>query len=369
MVKIFDLEREYSENRESLLRIFDKVGRGGEFVMGKEVSDFENAFAQYIGVHFAAGVGSGTDAIRLGGLALGLKAGDKIVTTPNTYISTAMGLSIHGITPVFCDIDPETFNMDPAALKEVLKREKGVKVCIPVHLYGHACQMEEILDICSHHNVKVFEDACQAHGALYKGRKVGTFGLASAFSFYPTKNLGAYGDGGAVVTADRSIHEEVCKLRIYGQTDKHVHAVEGFNSRLDELQAAILSYKLTQLDENNEKRRHLADIYRWDLDGETPVRLPVEKPWARHVYHLFVIRTKEREALADYLKSNKIGTLIHYPTPIHLQQVYQRLGYKKGAFPEAERAASEILSLPIYPTMQEEEVVAVTRAIKAYYAR
>ncbi len=369
MVKIFDLEREYDENRESLLRIFDRVGKSGEFIMGKEVAAFEEAFARYIGVHFAIGVGSGTDAIRLGGLAMGLKPGDKIVTTPNTYISTAMGLSIHGIVPLFCDIDPETCNMDPVSLNDVLKREKGVKVCIPVHLYGQSCQMDEIIDVCSRHGVSVFEDACQAHGALFKGRKVGTFGSAAAFSFYPTKNLGAYGDGGAVVTAERSIFDEVCKLRIYGQTDKHVHSVEGFNSRLDELQAAILSYKLSRLDEDNEKRRHLADIYRWDLDDETPVKLPVEKPWAHHVYHLFVIRTKERDALASYLKSRKIGTLVHYPTPIHLQEVYGHLGYKKGAFPEAERAASEILSLPIYPTMKEEEVIAVTGAIKAYYAR
>jgi dTDP-4-amino-4,6-dideoxygalactose transaminase len=368
-VKIFDLEREYRENREALLTIIDKVCLGGEFVMGKEVKAFEEAFAQYIGVHFAAGVGSGTDAIRLGGLALGLKAGDKVVTTPNTYISTAMALSIHGIIPVLCDIDPETYNMDPAALAEVLKKEKGIKACIPVHLYGHPCQMDEILEVCSRFGVKVFEDACQSHGALYKGRKVGTFGSAAAFSFYPTKNLGAYGDGGAVVTAERAVHDEVCRLRIYGQTEKHVHAVEGFNSRLDELQAAILSYKLARLDADNERRRHLADIYRWDLDGETPVKLPVEKPWARHIYHLFVVRTKDREGLSGYLKSRSIGTLVHYPTPIHLQEVYQRLGYKKGAFPEAERAASEILSLPMYPTMRDEEVVAVSGAVKAFYTR
>jgi len=369
MVKIFDLEREYDANRESLLKIFDRVGRSGEFIMGKEVKAFEEAFAKYIGVHFAVGVGSGTDAIRLGGLALGLKPGDKIVTTPNTYISTAMGLSVHGVVPVFCDIDPDTFNMDPFSLKEVLKREKGVKVCIPVHLYGQSCEMDEILEVCERYGVKVFEDACQAHGALYKGRKIGTFGSAAAFSFYPTKNLGAYGDGGAVVSADRSIYDEVCKLRIYGQIDKHVHAVEGFNSRLDEVQAAILSHKLAFLDENNEKRRHLADIYRWDLDDETPVRLPKELPYAHHVYHLFVVRSSERDALASFLKSRKVGTLVHYPTPIHLQEVYQRLGYKKGAFPEAERAASEILSLPIYPTMKDEEAIAVTGAIKAYYGR
>jgi dTDP-4-amino-4,6-dideoxygalactose transaminase len=369
MVRIFDLEREYRENREALLDVFDKVCLGGEFVLGKEVSAFEEAFARYVGVHFAAGVGSGTDAIRIAGLALGLSRGDKVVTTPNTYISTVMALSIHGIEPVFCDIDLDTYNMDPGALERLLKREKGVKVCIPVHLYGHACQMDEITAICSRYGVKVLEDACQAHGALYKGRKVGTFGIASAFSFYPTKNLGAYGDGGAIVTADRAVHEEVSRLRIYGQQGKHRHVIEGFNSRLDELQAAILNYKLSSLDANNDKRRHLADIYHWDLENETPVFLPVEKPWARHVYHLFVIRTKDREDLSGFLRSRGISSLVHYPTPIHLQTAYQRLGYKNGSFSQAEKAAAEILSLPIYPTMTEEEVVAVSSAVKAFYAR
>lgn len=369
MVKIFDLEREYMENREQLLEIFDRVCRGGEFVLGKAVSAFEESFARYIGVHFAAGVGSGTDALRLGGLALGLKPGDKIVTTPNTYVSTAMALSIHGIEPVLCDIELDTYNMDPGHLERILKKDKGIKVCIPVHLYGHPCQMDEILELCNRYGVKVFEDACQAHGALYKGRKVGTFGLASAFSFYPTKNLGAYGDAGAVVTADRSVYDEVCKLRIYGQTEKHHHVVEGFNSRLDELQAAILSYKLQNLDGNNDKRHHLADIYHWDLENETPIFLPKEQPWARHAYHLFVVRTKDRDDLSGFLRSRGITTLVHYPTPIHLQEVYQRLGYKKGSLPQAERAAAEVLSLPLYPTMKEEEVVTVSNAIKAFYSR
>jgi dTDP-4-amino-4,6-dideoxygalactose transaminase len=369
MIKIFDLEREYTAHREEMLTIFDKVCKGGEFVLGKAVTAFEEEFARYTGVHFAVGVNSGTDALRLGGLALGLKAGDKIVTTPNTYISTVMAFTVHGIVPLFCDIDPETYNMDPKSLEAVLKKEKNVKLCIPVHLYGHPCQVDEISEICGAFNVPIFEDACQSHGATFKGRKVGTFGSAAAFSFYPTKNLGAYGDAGAVVTADRAVYDETCKLRIYGQADKHRHVKEGFNSRLDELQAAILSYKLTFLDASNDKRRHLADIYKWDLENETPVVLPVEKPWAHHVYHLYVIRTKDRDELSGYLRSKGIGSLIHYPTPIHLQEVYQRLGYKKGAFPQTEKAVQEILSLPIYPTMTEEEVVAVGSAIKAFYAR
>ncbi len=369
MVKIFDLEREYNEIKGPLFEAFDKVCKSGEFILGGQVKAFEEAFARYIGVHFAAGVGSGTDALRIGGLALGLKPGDKIVTTPNTYIASVMALSVHGIVPVFCDIDPETYNMDPAALEEVLKREKGVKVCIPVHLYGHACQMDEILSVCGRFGVKVFEDACQAHGALYKGRKVGTFGTAAAFSFYPTKNLGAYGDAGGIVTADRAVYDEVCRLRNYGQKEKHAHAIEGFNSRLDELQAAVLNVKLARLDEDNEKRRHLADIYRWDLENDAPIVLPIEQSWAHHVYHLFVIRTKKREALSGFLRSRGITTLIHYPTPIHQQEAYRRLGYKKGAFPQAEKAAEEILSLPLYPTLTDEEVVAVSSSIKAFYAQ
>lgn len=369
MVKIFDLQREYDELKEELAEIFDRVCRSGEFITGKELAAFEDAFARYTGVHFAAGVGSGTDALRIGGLALGLKAGDKVVTTPNTYVATVMALSVHGIVPVFCDIDPETHTMDPHALEKVLKAERGVKVCIPVHLYGHPCQMDDIIEVAGRFGVTIFEDVCQSHGALYKGRKVGTFGLAAAFSFYPTKNLGAYGDAGCVVTADRKLCDTVRSLRNYGQQEKHLHAIEGFNSRLDELQAAILSYKLGRLDAQNEKRRHLADLYRWDLEDETPVVLPVEKEWAHHVYHLYVIRTKDREALSQFLKSRGISTLVHYPTPVHLQQAYRHLGHKKGDFPVAEKAASEILSLPLYPTLTEEEVVSVSSAIKAFYAR
>jgi dTDP-4-amino-4,6-dideoxygalactose transaminase len=370
MVRIFDLEKEYESLKSELAGAFERVCKSGEFILGKEVEAFEEAFARYTGVHFAVGVGSGTDAIRIGGLALGLKRGDKVVTTPNTYIATVMALSVHGIVPVFCDIDPEDMTMDPHSLEETLKATPGVKVCIPVHLYGHPCRMEEILDVCERFGVTVFEDACQAHGSLYKGRKVGTFGAAAAFSFYPTKNLGAYGDAGGLVTADRAVYDEICRLRNYGQTGKHAHAIEGFNSRLDELQAAILSVKLPGLDAANDRRRHLADIYRMDMEDDMPpIVLPVEKPWARHVYHLYVIRSGERDDLSAFLKSRGIGSLVHYPTPIHLQEAYSHLGYKKGAFPEAEKAASEILSLPLYPALKEEEVVSVCAAIRAFYPR
>jgi dTDP-4-amino-4,6-dideoxygalactose transaminase len=368
MVKIFNLEREYLDNREQLLDIFDRTCRRGEFVMGDEVRAFEADFAQYVGSAFSAGVGSGTDAIRIGGLACGLVAGDKVVTTPNTYVASVMALSPHGITPVLCDIEPETYTMDPGRLEEILKEEKGIKLCIPVHLYGHSARMDEIKTLCAAHGVSILEDACQAHGALYKGQKVGAIGLAAAFSFYPTKNLGCLGDGGGITTSNPEIYEKVAALRNYGQKTKHVHEIEGFNSRLDELQAAILRYKLTYLDESNRKRRTLAEIYREGLK-DTPLVLPKEQEWAYHVYHLYVVRSKERDELAAYLKEHGIITLIHYPTPIHLQGAYGRLGYGLGDFPVSEETSQQILSLPMYPGLLKEEVESVCASIKAFYSR
>jgi dTDP-4-amino-4,6-dideoxygalactose transaminase len=368
IVKIFDLQREYEALRDELVRIFEQVHLDGEFILGKSVKAFEDAFAGYLGVRFSLGVGSGTDALRIGGLGCGLARGDQVVTTPNTYIATTMALSIHGVRPFLCDIEPETYNMDPERLEEVLKRERGVRLCIPVHLYGHAAPMDEIIGLCDRYGVSVLEDACQAHGALYKGKKVGTFGKAAAFSFYPTKNLGCQGDGGALVTSDEETYRHAHQLRNYGQADKHVHVIEGFNSRLDELQAAILSFKLARLDAWNEQRRGLAALYKRELE-ETPLVLPQEKPWAYHVYHLFVIRSKERHDLQEYLKTRGVSTLIHYPTPIHLQEVYKNIGYKRGDFPHAERAATEILSLPMYPGLREDEVQYVCDAIKAFYTR
>jgi dTDP-4-amino-4,6-dideoxygalactose transaminase len=367
-VRIFDLQREYESMRPELLRAFEEVHLGGEFILGKHVKAFEETFARYIGSRYALGVGSGTDAIRIGGLACGLAKGDKLVTTPNTYIATVMALSMHGVRPLFCDVDPDTDNMDPEALDAVLKKEPGVRLCIPVHLYGHPAPVDEILSICAQHGVSVLEDACQAHGALYKGRKVGTFGKAAAFSFYPTKNLGCQGDGGAIVTDDEETYLNVHRLRNYGQTDKHVHVVEGFNSRLDELQAAILSLKLARLDAWNERRRQLAALYRQGLAG-TPLLLPQEKPWAYHVYHLFVVKSTERDALQEHLKRRDISTLIHYPTPIHLQPAYRTLGYREGAFPVAERLSKEILSLPMYPGLREDEVAETCEAIQAFYRK
>lgn len=366
MIKMFDLARDHEGIKGRLLEITERVLTDGEFILGKAVQTFEDAFARYIGVKYAVGVGSGTDAIKIAGLAYGLKKGDKIVTTPNTYIATAMSLSLHGIEPVFCDIEPKTYNMDPKHLEEIVKRDKGIKLCIPVHLYGHPCHLDETIAVCNRYGVGILEDACQAHGSLYKGKKVGSFGDVSAFSFYPTKNLGCYGDGGMMLTNSEAIYEQALMLRNHGQKGRHVHVMEGYNSRLDELQAAILGYKLEKLDEWNAQRREVAGWYRRGLEG-APVVLPEEEPWAHHVYHLYVIRTTERDRLMKYLADKGIATLIHYPTPIHLQEAYRPLGYGKGSFPVAEQAAEEIISLPMYPSLTEEEVHHVCASIRGFF--
>jgi dTDP-4-amino-4,6-dideoxygalactose transaminase len=367
IIKMFDLGRDYKGIQSEILKITDRILAGGEFILGKEVRALEDAFARYIGTNYAVGVGSGTDAIKIAGLAYGLKSGDKVITTPNTYIATAMSLSLHGITPVFCDIETKTYNMDPQNLEDILKKEKGIKLCIPVHLYGHPFPVDEIVSVCKQHDVGILEDACQAHGCLYKGKKVGSFGDASAFSFYPTKNLGCYGDGGMLLTNSDSIYENALMLRNHGQQGRHIHVVEGYNSRLDELQAAILTYKLTKLDGWNEKRREIASWYKQAL-MDTPVILPEEEPWGYHVYHLFVVRVKKRDELMKHLARKGITALIHYPTPIHLQEVYRFLGYEKGSFPKAETVVAEIVSLPLYPSLTEEEVHYVCKCIREFYA-
>jgi dTDP-4-amino-4,6-dideoxygalactose transaminase len=367
-VRIFNLEQDHKEIKEDLIRAFEETLTNGEFILGKEVAAFEADFAAYIGARYAVGVGNGTDALRVGGLSLGIKAGDKFVTAPNSYVASAMALSVHGLVPRFCDIELETYNMDPEKLDDLLKKEKGIKLCIPVHIYGQSCRIDEIRGICKEYGVQVMEDACQAHGASYKGRKVGTFGDVSAFSFYPTKNLGCYGDGGIIITDSEEIYKKTIMLRNYGQSDKHVHDIEGFNTRLDELQARLLRVKLEHLDTWNNKRRHNAALYRKELQG-SPVVLPEEAPRARHVYHLYVIRSRQRDALRQYLGDHGVSTLIHYPTPIHLQQVYRSLGLEKGSFPNAESVAQEIISLPMYPALTEDEILYVCRCIKEFYLK
>lgn len=365
-VRTFNLQRDSTDIEDELKEAFLEVLTSGEFILGEQLRLFEKEFSEYIGTRYGIGVASGTDAIRIAALALGLKSGDKFVTTPNTYIATCMALSVMGLIPVFCDIEEDTYNMDPEILEETLRKDGKIKLCIPVHLYGHPSRIEEIREICLKYGVFVIEDCAQAHGAKYKGIRVGSFGDASAFSFYPTKNLGCFGDGGIILTSSFEVYEKASMLRNHGQKERHVHILEGFNSRLDELQAAFLRRKLPLLDSQNEKRRHIAWLYKKELT-DLPVVLPKEEEWAYHVYHLFVIRTERRDDLMAYLRECGIHTLIHYPTPIHLQPVYARLGYRRGDFPRTEKVCKEIISLPMYPSLKEDEILKVTYSIRKFF--
>lgn len=367
-INIFDIERDHKTIKPSLIKTFENVLSGGEYILGREVKSFEEEFATYVGTKYAVGVASGTDAIKIGGLALGFKPGDKFVTTPNTYIATAMALSAHGLVPRFCDIEDDSYNMDPAALSDLLKKEDGIRLCVPVHLYGQPCRLDEIRDVCRKYGVMLMEDACQAHGSRYKGRNVGTMSDVAAFSFYPTKNLGCYGDGGMIVTDNENAYKQMLVLRAHGQTNHHVHDVQGFVSRLDELQAALVRIKLPFLDEWNIARRQKASLYDSGLK-DLPVKRPVEAAYAYHVYHLYVIAVEDRDALRTYLGEKGIVTLVHYPTPIHLQKVYGHLGYGPGSFPKAEKAARQIISLPLYPSLREEEIAYVCRTVSEFYGK
>jgi len=371
MVPFLDLTRQYKEIQEEILFAIQRVFEKGRFILGEEVSAFEEEFSHYCGVRYGVGVDSGTSALHLALKAAGIAEGDEVITVANSFIATALAISRTGAKPLFVDIDPDSYTMDPNALEDLLKRRKAkggrqkIKAVIPVHLYGHPAEMDAILDLADRYNLGVIEDACQAHGAEYQGRRTGSFGLLGCFSFYPTKNLGGYGDGGMVVTDDKKLNEKLRLLRCYGEKKKYHHIVKGGNSRLDEIQAAILRVKLRYLDQKNEERRKRTQIYGRMLEG-TGVRPPVEREKARHVYHLFVIRTKKRNSLQAFLKEKGIETLIHYPIPIHLQEAFKELGYGRGDLPLTERYSGEILSLPFFPEMKQSEMEEVTEGIRSF---
>jgi dTDP-4-amino-4,6-dideoxygalactose transaminase len=371
MVPFIDLTRQYRGIEEEILSATKRVYEKGHFILGEEVSAFEGEFSHYCGVRYGVGVGSGTDALQLALKAAGVGEGDEVITVAHSFIATSLAISLTGAKPLFVDIDPETYTMDPNALEHFLRyrKKKGerqkIKAILPVHLYGHPAEMDAIMDIADRYNLAVIEDACQAHGAEYQGKKAGSFGLLSCFSFYPTKNLGGYGDGGMVVTDDRKLFEKLRLLRCYGEKKKYQHVLKGSNSRLDEIQAAILRVKLKYLDQWNEERRERALIYERMLE-HTGVNCPVEKEQAKHVYHLFVIRTKKRNALQAFLKVKGIETLIHYPIPIHLQKAFRELGYRRGALPLTEQYAREVLSLPFFPEITGSEKEEVATQIKLF---
>jgi dTDP-3-amino-3,4,6-trideoxy-alpha-D-glucose transaminase len=341
------------------------------FVLHREVEAFEREFAAFLGVGHVVGVGSGTEAIHLALRALGVGEGHEVLTVSHTAVATTVAISSTGATPLFVDVDPATYCMDPSQLRAALTPR--TKAIVPVHLYGHAAEMEPILAFAREHDLVVVEDCAQAHGAQYRGTKVGALGHAAAFSFYPTKNLGAYGDGGAVVTNDTALAERLTMLRNYGwETGRRYYSlIKGINSRLDEMQAAILRVKLRHLDEGNTRRRRLAGQYGEWLAGVPGLGLPSEAEWADHVYHLYVVRVEagaeRRDALQAHLRERKIGTQVHYPEAVHQQAAYADMGYGPGSLPVTERLCREIVSLPFYPELPEADARRVADEIRRFF--
>lgn len=354
-VDVFSLKKQYEDIKDEIKGPMEKVMLSGGFILGDDVKLFEQEFAGYCGVKYGVGLNSGTDSLFIGCLACGIGEGDEVITMPYTYIATALGISMTGARPVFVDIDKKTYNIDPSKIEKAIT--KKTKAILPVHLYGHPADMDPIMEIAKKHKLKVIEDCAQAHGALYKNKKVGSFGDASCFSFYPTKNLGAFGDGGMMLTNSQEIKERALLFRDYGRRGRYEHVLKGYNSRLDTLQAAILRVKLRHLDRWDDARRSNAELYtKLFKEKKTDIVLPYEASYARHVYHLYAVRVKNRKSIMEGLAEKGVRTLIHYPIPIHMQEAYKDLGYKKRDFPISEKHCEEILTLPMYPELPKEDI-------------
>lgn len=339
-----------------------EVLRSGWYVLGNEVSSFEKEFADYIGSKYCVGLANGLDALILAFRALGIHKGDEVIVQGNTYIASVMGASINGATPIICEPD-EYFEIDPDKIEELIT--PSTKAVLVVHLYGQATRMQKIVDICKRHNLKLVEDCAQSHGAKFDGKMTGTFGDIGCFSFYPSKNLGAFGDGGAIVTDDEALAKEIKILRNYGSEVRYYNKEVGVNSRLDEMQAGLLRVRLSHLDDLTKERVEIADYYLKGINNPK-IMLPKTAEGATHVYHQFVVRCKERDALKDYLAAKEIGTIIHYPIPPHLSEAYAYLGFKKGAYPITEQYADEVLSLPMFNGITREEQDYVIDALNAF---
>ncbi|MBI4548760.1 MAG: DegT/DnrJ/EryC1/StrS family aminotransferase [Ignavibacteriae bacterium] len=367
-VSLADLHAQYLAIKPEVDAAIHQVIESSQFILGKAVSDFEQAFAKAHQTKHCIAAGSGTDALHAALWALGVGKGDAVITTPFTFIATVEAISLTGATPVFVDIDPETYTIDPEKLEECLRSKRGnAKAIIPIHLYGQPAAMDSICEIAKKYKLSVIEDACQSHLAQYDGIFVGNFGVAGCFSFYPSKNLGAYGEGGAVTTNDDALAKRIRLLRDHGQVEKYKHEFEGHNYRMDNIQGAVLGVKLKYLHKWTERRRQIAAEYKKHLAGIGNLVMPYELSEARHVFHLFVVRTKSRNALQKFLTENGIATTIAYPIPLHLQKAYRHLGYSKGDFPESETAAQECLALPIYAEMTDEQVEYVIEKVKVFF--
>lgn len=366
-VPFLDLHTQYETIRDEIAAAIQQVLDSSEFVGGPFVERFEEEFAGFCGCRYAAGVSSGTSALWLTFLSLGIGPGDEVITVPNTFIATAEAISMCGARPVFVDVEEQSYTMNPALLEgAVTPRTKAV---IPVHLFGQPADMDPIMEFSARHKLHVIEDACQAHGAQYRGRPAGSIGIAGCFSFYPGKNLGAYGEAGAVVTNDPELAKKIRTLRDHGQVRKYHHTMIGWNGRMDGIQGAILSVKQKYLSRWNEARRKNAALYDRLLAKTANISLPREMDYARHVYHIYAIRANNRDALQDFLAERGINCLIHYPLPIHLQDAYRSFGFEGGNFPISENCAGEFLSLPMYPELAGSQIEHVVREIGNFYSR
>ncbi|GFO64869.1 DegT/DnrJ/EryC1/StrS family aminotransferase [Geomonas paludis] len=363
-VPFLNLKAQYDVIAEEVQRSIAEVLSKCAFSGGPYVEAFEEEFAVFCGSKFAAGVGSGTDALWLALLGLGVQPGDEVITVPNSFIATAEAISLCGARPVFVDVKEDSFTMDPELLPQAIT--KRTKVIIPVHLYGQTADMDPILSIAERHGIAVLEDACQAHGAEYKGRRAGGLGHAACFSFYPGKNLGAYGEAGCVVTKDEELANKIKMLRDHGQSRKYYHDVIGINGRMDGIQGAVLSVKLKYLDSWNKQRRANAMLYREKLAGVAGLKVPKEMEYARHVYHVFAVRSQRREMMRSSLQQSGIDCGVHYPVPIHLQEAYASREEQAGKFPVAELCARELLSLPMFPELTGKEVDYICQEVERH---
>lgn len=362
-IPLVDLKKQYLGIKDEIDSAIQEVLDSTAFILGKKVEDFEKKFAGLCNVKHCVGVNNGTSALRLALQALNIKPNDEVITSPFTFIATAEAISHIGAKPIFADIDEKTYCIDPEKIKE--KITKKTKAIMPVHLFGQPADMDPILEIAEKHSIKVVEDAAQAHNALYKNRKAGSFGNVSCFSFYPGKNLGAYGEAGAVCTDNEEIAKELILLRQHGELTRYYHDIIGDNCRMEAIQGAVLGVKIKYIEEWTEKRRKNAEAYN-ELLKKLDLILPYEAGYAKHVYHIYAIRAKNRDRLRDFLGKNGISTGIHYPIPIHLQKAYSFMGIKKGTYPIAEKAADEILSLPMYPELSEEQMEYISETIKNF---
>ena len=363
MIPFVDLKAQYDSIKDEIDEAIQNVLNTTSFIMGEELKKFEEEFAQFCDVKYAIGVANGSDALILALKACGIGKGDEVITVPHTFIATTEAISNVGGKVVFVDIDPKTFTIDVSKIEEKITGK--TKAIIPVHLYGQPADMDPIIELAKKHNLKIIEDAAQAHGAEYKGKKVGSIGEVGCFSFYPGKNLGAYGDAGMVTTDNDEIAEKVKLLRNHGRiTKKYEHEIEGYSSRLDNLQAAILRVKLRHLNKWNESRRENAKKYNELLNNIGGITTPYEADYAKHVYHLYVIKTEGRDKLREELKFKGISTGIHYPIPLHLQPAYNYLGYKRGDFSVTEEYSQKILSLPMFAELTDDQIEEIVDIIK-----